>query len=154
VYLDGYVWVASTDAGVSKVDPASGAVVDVLAIPPVEAATDGSLWAVGDDSVVRLDPESGATQAVIAVERATRVATDGTTVWVLSMPRSSDPSLFYPIAGTAAVTRIDATTDQIVGGSLRLDDLQPLSLTAREGAAWVGDYDSGTVTRIAVVPAA
>jgi hypothetical protein len=152
VYAEGYVWVASTDEGVSKVDPVSGRVIDVLRIPPVETAADGSLWAVGDDSVVRLDPESGAALATIAVERAVHVATAGTTLWVLSMARSSDPTLFEPIAGTAAVTRIDTSSNRIVGDPIRLVDLQPLALVARGRSAWVGDYDGGTVTRIAVVP--
>jgi DNA-binding beta-propeller fold protein YncE len=156
VYADGYVWVASTDGGVStisKIDPGSGSVVDVLRAPPVQASGDGSLWAVGDDSVVRLDPASGAVQATIPIERASRVFVDGPTAWVLVMPSSSDPDLFYPIAGTAAVTRIDTATNRVVGEPLLLEDLQPLALTARDGLAWVGDFYGGKVTRVVAVPA-
>jgi hypothetical protein len=155
VYAGGYVWVPSTEAGSSnsKIDPGSGNVVDVLSGPPIVAAGDGSLWAVGSDSVFRLDPVTGATQATIPVRRASGVAVEGSTAWVVAMPRSSDPELFIPIIGTAAVTRIDTATDEIVGEPLSLDDLQPLALAAWDGRAWVGDYDRGTLTRVVLVPA-
>ena len=154
VYAGGYVWVPSTDAGSSnsKVDPGSGRVVDEVSGPPVMASGDGSLWAVGGDSVFRLDPVTGATQATIPLERASQVALDGSTVWVVVMPRSSDPELFLPISGTAAVTRIDTATNAIVGEPLSLDDLQPLALAARDARAWVGDFDGGTLTRVVLVP--
>jgi DNA-binding beta-propeller fold protein YncE len=155
VYAGGYVWVPSTDGGSSttKIDPGSGDVVEVVSGAPVAAAGDGTLWAIGDDSVLRLDPTSGAILSTISVERASQVAVDGSTAWVVAMPRSSDPELFMPIAGTAAVTRIDTSTNRIVGEPLLLEDLQPLALTADDGRAWIGDYDGGTLTRVVLVPA-
>jgi hypothetical protein len=155
IYAYGYVWVASTDAivSVSKIDPASGKVVAVVDTPPVQSSGDGSLWAVGDDSIVRLDPASGGIQATIPMERAASVFVDGTTVWVLVMARSSDPDLFYPIAGTAAVARIDTATNQVVGEPLLVDDLQPLALTAGSAQAWIGDFSGGVITRVGEVPA-
>jgi hypothetical protein len=66
----------------------------------------------------------------------------------LASPRSSDPELFEPIAGTAAVDRIDAETDRNIGDLVALDDLQPLALTADEQRAWVVDYSDGFLSRI------
>jgi hypothetical protein len=155
IYAHGYVWVASTDASsfVSKIDPGSGDVVDVIDAPPVQSSGDGSLWAVGDDSIVRLDPASGRIQATIPMERASSVFVDGTTAWVIVMPRSSDPELFYPIPGTAALARIDTSTNRAIGDPLPLDDLQPLALTAGSAQAWVGDFYGGAITRVGEVPA-
>jgi hypothetical protein len=155
VYAGGYVWVPSTDRSFSnvKVDPGSGRVVDEVSGPPVSAAGDGSLWAIGDDAVVRLDPVSGAIRSTIPIERASAVEVDGSTAWVVVMARSRDPELFLPIAGTATVTTIDTASDRIVGEPLHLEDLQPLALAAREGRAWIGDYDGGNVTRVVLVPA-
>jgi hypothetical protein len=155
IHAYGYVWVASTGASssVSKIDPGSGDVVDVIDAPPVQSSGDGSLWAVGDDSIVRLDPASGTIQATIPMDRASSVLVDGTTVWVVVMPRSSDPELFYPIPGTAAVARIDPATNRAIGEPLPLDDLQPLALTAGSAQAWVGDFYGGAITRVSEVPA-
>jgi streptogramin lyase len=150
VYGYGFVWVASMD-GVAKIDPATATVVDELAISNVQASGDASLWGVGNDSVVRFDPDSGRVQATISIPRAAAVSVDGTTVWVLVSPRSSDPVLFYPIKGTAAVQRIDPATNTVVGEPLRLDDLQPLGLSGNDRTTvWVADFASGTLTRVGV----
>lgn len=45
-------------------------------------------------------------------------------MWVLVSPRSSDPELFYPIAGIAAVLRVDPATNRVIGDPVALDDLQ------------------------------
>jgi hypothetical protein len=73
-------------------------------------------------------------------------------VWVLVSPRSSNPTLFEPIKGTAAVKRIDPTTNQAIGKPLPLNDEQPIALAAGDGEAWVGDYVGGSLSRVAVVP--
>ena len=150
VYGDGSVWVTALwlDGSVTRVDPVTGEIVDVLDIPDVQAVGDGSLWGVTSDAVLRMDPTSGAVQATIPIPRAQNVAFDGSTVWVLASPRSSDPELFEPIAGTAAVVRIDPTTGRQIGDPVALDDMQPIALTADDGVAWVIDYYDGFLSRI------
>jgi streptogramin lyase len=152
VYAYGFVWVASTDS-VTKIDPVTATVVGELSVPNVQASGDGSLWGVGDDaSVVRVDPASGKVQATIPIPRAIAVSVDGPTVWVLVAPRSSNPTLFYPVRGTAAVERIDPATNAVIGEPLPLMDLQPLALSSGDGKVWIADFDQGVVTRIAVLP--
>jgi sugar lactone lactonase YvrE len=147
---EGSVWVNHEWAGgsVDRIDPATGDVVDELDVPNVQAAGAGSLWGASGEAVIRIDPESGDVLARIPLPRAQQVAFDGSTVWVLVSPRSSDPELFEPIAGTAAVVRIDPATDRQIGDPVALDDLQPLALTADEHRAWVVDYFDGFLSRI------
>jgi hypothetical protein len=147
---EGSVWVNHEWAGgsVDRIDPATGDVVDELDVPNVQAAGAGSLWGASGEAVIRIDPESGDLLARIPLPRAQQVAFDGSTVWVLVSPRSSDPELFEPIAGTAAVVRIDPATDRQIGDPVALDDLQPLTLTADEHRAWVVDYFDGFLSRI------
>jgi len=153
VYGEGSVWITNSWAGgsVTEIDPATGDVVDTLDVPSVQAVGDGSLWGATGDSVLRIDPDSGAVQATIPIARAQDVVVDGSTVWVLVSPRSSDPTLFYPIAGTAGVVRIDPTTDRVIGVSVALDDLQPIALAADDQGVWVADYDDGILSRISAV---
>jgi hypothetical protein len=147
---EGSVWVNHEWAGgsVDRIDPATGDVVDELDVPNVQAAGAGSLWGASGEAVIRIDPESGDVLARIPLPRAQQVAFDGSTVWVLVSPRSNDPELFEPIAGTAAVVRIDPATDRQIGDPVALDDLQPLALTADEHRAWVVDYFDGFLSRI------
>jgi hypothetical protein len=153
IYGYGFMWVAGTES-VTKIDPVTASVVGELSVPNVQASGDGSLWGVGDDSVVRVDPESGTIQATISIPRAIGVSVEGATVWVLVAPRSSHPTLFYPVKGTAAVQRIDSATNRTIGEPLLLDDLQPIALSAEDHGVWVADYDSGGLTEIAVLPPA
>jgi sugar lactone lactonase YvrE len=150
VFAEGSVWVNHewADGSVDRIDPATDKVAATIDVPPVQAAGDGSLWAATGDAVLRIDPKSGDVLATIPVPRAQGVTVEGSTVWVLASPRSSDPTLFEPIAGTAAVTRIDANTDEVIGEPVALDDLQPLALTADERGAWVADYYDGFLSRI------
>lgn len=143
------MWVNHEWAGgsVDRIDPATGDVVDELDVPNVQAAGAGSLWGASGDAVLRIDPEPGDMLARIPVPRAEQVGFDGSTVWVLVSPRSSDPELFEPIAGTATVDRIDAATDRKIGEPVALDDLQPLALAAGEPGAWVVDYYDGFLSR-------
>jgi len=140
--------VAST---VFRVDPASGEVTGTIDVPIMQAVGDGSLWGANGDAVQRIDPESGAVQEAIPIDRAQDVAIDGSEVWVLVSVRSSDPTLFYPIAGTAALRLIDVATNHVVGEPAALEDLQPIAIAAGEDGAWVADYDAGMLTRIEVV---
>jgi streptogramin lyase len=151
VYGYGFMWVDSTDS-LTKVDPVTGSVIDELPGPNVESSGDGSLWGVDDDSVIRFDPDAGTIEATVAIPRAAAVSVEGGTVWVLVFPRSSDPALFYPVRGTAAVERIDPATNELIGEPLPLDDLQPIGISADGDRLWVADFDSGSLTRIAIGP--
>jgi virginiamycin B lyase len=150
VFAEGSVWVNHEWAGgsVDRIDPATNEVVATLDVPNVQAAGQGWLWGAIGDEVLRIDPESGDVRATIPVPRAQNVAAEGSAVWVLASPRSSDPTLFYPIAGTAAVVRIDAATGDVMGDPAALEDLQPLAIAAGDGGAWVVDYDAGILSRI------
>jgi len=150
VFGEGSLWVTNTGGtgSVARIDPATEAVVDTLDAPSVQAVGDGSLWGVTGDSVLRIRPDSGTVEATIPVPRAQEVAVFGSSVWVLAGPRSSDPMLFEPIAGTARVSRIDPTTDRVVDEPAALQDLQPIALTVDELGAWVVDYYDGNLSLI------
>lgn len=148
----GALWVTNTSPpSVVRVDPESGEVRTVGFTGQV-AVGDGSLWAASEDQVVRADPETGQPTETFHISRAAAVEVAEDLVWVLTYPESSSPDLFYPIKGTAALREIDPTDNRIVGQPVRIDDLQPMALAAGEGAVWVADYDSATVTRVALVP--
>jgi hypothetical protein len=153
MYGFGSIWVSNTWVGdsVTRIDAATGRVVGSLDAPSAQAVGDGSLWGATGDSVIRIDPDSGAILATIPIARAQSVTFDGSTAWVLVSPRSSDPMLFEPIAGTAAVARIDAATDQVIGEPVPLEDLQPLALVTDDRGAWVADYYDGFLSRITAV---
>jgi sugar lactone lactonase YvrE len=150
VFGEGSVWVNHEWAGgsVDRIDPATDEVAATLDVPNVQAAGGGWLWGVGEGRVLRIDPASGDVRATIPIARAQQVAFEGSTVWVLVSPRSSDPELFEPIEGTAAVVRIDPATDRQNGDPVMLDDLQPIALTADERGSWVADYYDGFLSRI------
>ncbi|MBI3647788.1 MAG: hypothetical protein HY240_03395 [Actinobacteria bacterium] len=146
------VWVQNTSPqSVMRVDPATG---DVSTVPVVGALAVGygSLWTASDDSLTRFDPETGRSVASIQIPRAEGVAVGAGEVWVLASPRSSSPTLFYPIKHTATLWEVDPNTNRIVGRPIRLDALQPIAITAGDGGVWIADYDSGTVTRFDLVP--
>lgn len=148
----GALWVTNTSPpSVVRVDPESGEVTTVGFTGQV-AVGDGSLWAASEDQVVRADPETGLPTETFHIPRAAAVEVAEGLVWVLAYPESSSPELFYPIKGTAALWEIDPTDNRIVGQPVQIDDLQPIALAAGEGAVWVADYDSATVTRFAFVP--
>ena len=153
LFAEGSVWVNHEWAGgsVDRIDPVTGEVTGTFDLPNVQAEGGGSLWGVSGDAVLRIDPGSGDVLATIPIARAQDVVVDESTVWVLVSPRSSDPTLFYPIAGTAGVVRIDPRTDHVIGESVALDDLQPIALAEDEGGVWVADYYDGILSRITAV---
>jgi streptogramin lyase len=149
----GALWVTNTSPpSVVRVDPVSGEVRTVGSVTGDLVVAYGSLWAASDDQVVRADPETGQPIETFRIPRAAAVATSEGQVWVLAMPESSSPTLFYPIKGTAALWQIDPADSRIVGEPVRIDALQPIALAAGEGAVWVADYVGATVTRFGLVP--
>lgn len=148
----GALWVTNTSPpSVVRVDPTSGE-VRTMGFTGQVAVGYGSLWSASGDQVVRADPETGQPIETFRILRAVAVAASEGQVWVLALPESSSPELFYPMKGTAALWAIDPAENRIVGQPVLIDDLQPIALTAGEGAVWVADYDGATVTRFGLVP--
>jgi sugar lactone lactonase YvrE len=145
----GAIWVAGGNAdppSVARVDPATGRVAAVPIVGSVTAAY-GSLWNIWGDVVRRYDPQTFKLLASVPVPRAQSIAVTADAVWVLAAPRSSNPTLSYPIKGTAALWEIDPRTNRIVGEASQLDALQPIAITANNDSIWVVDYYSGVITR-------
>jgi streptogramin lyase len=151
VYGFGALWVTNTSPpSVVRVDP-STSTVSTMGFTGAIAAGHGSLWVAREDTVVRADPKTGRLTATVRVPRAQEVAVGHGRVWVLASPRSSSPTLFYPVKNTARLWEIDPKDNHIVGRPLRLDALQPIALAVGGRAVWVADYNSGTVTRFDLV---
>jgi streptogramin lyase len=151
VYAFGALWVTnSSPSSVVRVDPSTGT-VSTMGFTGRVAAGYGSLWATWEDTVVRADPKSGRPTATVRVPRAQAVAVGPGRVWVLASPKSSSPTLFYPLKNTAALWEIDPMNNRIIGRPLRLEALQPIALAVGGRAVWVADYDSGTITRFDLV---
>jgi streptogramin lyase len=154
LYAFGALWVTnSSPPSVVRVDPSTGK-VSTMGFNGRVAAGVGSLWAASEDTVVRADPKTGRPTATIGVPRAQAVAVGQGLVWALASPKSSSPTLFYPIKHTAELWEIDPMTNRIIGKPVRMDALQPIALDVGGRALWVADYDSGTVTRFDLVPCA
>ena len=178
VFLDGSLWITNTSLivgevpegtdlsgpSVVRVDPATGTVTAVEGpVASVTAYGAGALWGVaferlGDpstvegDAVVRIDPGANRVTEVTPLDLAQEAAFGGGYVWILTTPPSTDPELFVPDPGKpGTVVVIDPATGRPIADPLPVPGLQPTSIAAGEGAVWVADYDSGTVTRIGLV---
>src|SRR6266511_2182567 len=151
-YGRGAVWVENTSPpSVMRVDPTTGHVSTVPVVGAV-AVGYGSLWAASDDSLTRFDPETGRIVATVPVPRAQGIAIGAGELLVLASPRSSSPTLFYPIKHTTALWEVDPDTNRIVGKGSRLDALQPIAIAANSESVWIADYDGGTITRFRLAP--
>ena len=104
---DGTVWVVGEDANtVTRVDGSSGATtaIPVGNVPTEVRVGAGAVWVTLalDDSLVRIDPRTGAVQKTIAVGRSpVGVAVGAGAVWVAN-------------SGDGTVSRIDPKTDEVV----------------------------------------
>jgi len=144
-----------------RVGPTTGHVTTVVAPRPVSdnalvvgaiAVGDGSLWAASGDSLVRLDRTTDRVLASVRIPRAQGIAIGAGEVWVLTAPRSSSPTLFYPIKHTAALWEVDPTSNRIIGKPVSLGALQPIAVAASQENVWVADYSGATVTRLRLDP--
>ncbi|MCC6223770.1 MAG: hypothetical protein IT201_09825 [Thermoleophilia bacterium] len=144
------VWVASgnppggVNGAVTRIDPRTNeaaAVIPVPDVPEYVAAGAGGVWVTTDAGTVRrIEPGTNALlDPPIEVGPAgrTAVAVGDETVWALVM---TGPDTL----GTAV--EIDPRTEEIVGEPVELGQ-SPLGLAFGEGALWVANYESGTVTR-------
>jgi hypothetical protein len=116
----------------------------------------GSLWAASGDYVTRFDPGSGRIVArcrIVArwyIARASGLAFGSADVWALTYPRSDSPTVFDPIARTAAVWELDPATDRVAPRPIRLAALEPIAISSSATNVCVGDYATATVTSIRI----
>ena len=160
-YGDGAVWVQNTSpTSVMRIYPATGHVSTVVGtdatvygsfVVGAIAVGDGSLWTVRNDVLARWDPGTRKIVTTISIPRAQLVAAADREVWVLAAARSSSPTLFYAIKHTAALWRVDPTTNRIIGKPVRLDGQTAFTVSAT--SVWLADYTSATITRLRLVPA-
>ena len=113
VYADGSLWLTGLQGGVSRFDPRSGRVENVIALPdaseyplPMAASDFGSIWvSTNDGQIVRIDAASNTVVARIRVPGVENVAVGANLVWAVSGDE---------------VTAIDPTTNATIG-TLNLD---------------------------------
>jgi hypothetical protein len=182
IELDGFPGVlAGVDGSVFALSDKEVALIDVDRAEAVErfeldgfasslAAGEGFLWvAVDNREVLRLDPESGAGEAV-EVPEAFSVATGEGSVWVVSASGEVtriDPESLQTTSATVrgaldvaaglgsvwvtssrrSVTRLDPESLDPVGGPLRVGD-EPAGVSVGDDAVWVANGGDGTLTRI------
>jgi hypothetical protein len=113
----------------------------------------GSLCAASGDYVTRDDPGSGRIVARWYIARASGLAFGGGDVWVLTYPRSDSPTVFDPIARTAAVWELDPATDRVAPRLIRLAALEPIAISSSATNVCVGDDATATVTNIRIAHA-
>jgi streptogramin lyase len=155
VYGGGAVWVEDTSPfSVLRVDAATGRVASVPVPPPLHPGDSsiafgfGSLWVTDGSTLTRFNPDTLEPIATLSVPRAAEIAFGSREVWVLANPRSSSPTLFYPVKGTTRLWAINAHTTRAIATPIRLNALQPIALASQGTNAWIGNYANGTVTRI------
>jgi streptogramin lyase len=146
----GSVWLLTTAPAVSELDPETGAVRRTIQLRPPFAPTrsfieswwlafgEGALWATlpNHDALARVDAATGAVRYVrLRQGRPFGVAVGDGSAWV---------------ATDRAVVRLDGATGAVVGASqLPLADRSGfVSIAYGERAAWVTNYDRGTVVRV------
>jgi len=134
---DDAVWVAGLERRVFEIDATSGEIrrtIEVGTAPRGIALTDDSVWVTlrDDQEVARLDRRSGDIPARIPLDGQPWPIAAGDDVWVADL--------------TGAVTRIDARTNEVTGGSTA--DPQPRAIAVAGGVVWVASQ-TGRVARIA-----
>ena len=139
-YGDGSVWaVNGTEGTVSRINPATHAVVDQIPVgsaPSAVAVTGESVWVTnsGDGTVSRINAASNTVVQTTPVGNLpVAIASGSGGVWVANQ-------------GDDTVNRIDPTTGKVtrkveVGG-------RPDGIAAGRDAVWVANAEDGTVTRI------
>jgi DNA-binding beta-propeller fold protein YncE len=124
--------------------PSAGTVVATFSMPtPRDARVGfGSLWIANGPSrtVTRVDPATGAVQAVIPVVRPASVLAAGAgSMWLTSFPGNT-------------LTRIDPATNTVTGSiSLGPSGDGPIGVTVAAGYVWVANHDGAPTTSVAKV---
>lgn len=138
---DDAVWVTSVfDERLFRIDPVTNRVVATTAIPShVEgmAPFGGALWMsrYEPNEVVRVDPETGEVGPHVPFDSQPNIVTDGSTLWVVA-----------EYEGSSALVEIDPATGAVVD----VMDLPASPGFSRyaDGAVWISDLDSASVTRV------
>lgn len=182
VVTDNAVWVTSSSANhVVRLDAKTnqpGAIVTVPKPCAGLALGFGSLWipSCGDHTIVRVDPETGATEATIAAGPADSeggIATGAGSVWIVTSKASDlvriDPATnavsthiripaasFNPIFADGSVwvssnaggtlVRVDPATNKVA--SETPVGPMPRFLTAGAGSVWVLNQGDGSIARV------
>jgi hypothetical protein len=152
------VWVTSRFT-VSRIDPRSGAVTQPLhRVGDVRAVGGGALWgsyanSADDAGVQRVDPDTGRVMATIRIPYGVLMAFGLGTLWVAqdastitsggNQPDRTRPGRLY---------RIDPGNNRVLGRPVPLPGIAPTALAVGEGAVWVGELDSKTLTRFNLTP--
>ena len=141
---------SQTYPALSRIDPRTRrAIAEPFSGTP--AAGFGSLWVLqtsagsDDAAIIRVNPATGKTVALIDVPRVVGVSSGDGRVWAISYPRSRSASTFQPIKGTAALWQINPLTNRVIGKPIHLPLIQPVSIAVSEGQLWIADYQSGKV---------
>lgn len=177
---EGAVW-AMSQSSVERVDPESEDVADPVKLggqAAAIAAGEGGVWVVrSNQQVLKLDPESGETDAAVEVPGAFNLTVGESAVWALGAgggdgaggtlvridPAGAVAGEPLPVvraidvaAGLGYVwvtdaggklTRYDPATGARVGAPIEVG-AEPQSLSVGEGSVWVASSGEGAVLRI------
>jgi len=140
-YGDGSVWaVDGTGATVSRIDPATHAVVQQIPVgtdPAAVTVAGQDVWVVnsGDGTVSRINAAAGAVVQTITVGNVPDAIASGPSgIWVADQ-------------GDATVDRIDPATGDVTMPDIPVGGL-PDGIAVGPDAVWVANGQDGTVTRI------
>jgi YVTN family beta-propeller protein len=134
----GSVWVTYSDSSVTRINPASLAVVASTYagnVPSAIAFGSGSLWVAnaGDSSVTRIDPKTNGRDATISVgRRPSGIAVGSGVLWVTDTADDAVSRIYPPS---------NSSTSYAVGRG-------PVGIVYGAGAVWVANSEDGTVSRI------
>jgi YVTN family beta-propeller protein len=135
------VWVAGfKDSRVWRIDPRTNQVVGTpVTVGPGPSAVVASplgIWIASQSAAVsRIDETQGGVATIAIGRSASAVAAVGQQIWVTDY-----------LAGV--VWRLDAATQKVIGAPIPVGK-GPVRLAAGNGAVWVTNVGSGTVSRIA-----
>jgi streptogramin lyase len=159
----GAAWVANTDDGtVTRIDTSSGEADEPIAVADYQVlglcfGEDGVWVAKTDDrlarmiDVIRIDPESsevGDAAAPVPAAIPVRLAAGEGGVWA-TLVGGIRPPASTPRPGRVAL--LDPTSLDVPAQPVRVGD-RPAGVAVGEGAVWVANSASGSVTRIDVEP--
>jgi streptogramin lyase len=148
-YGGGAVWVTLTDTGaLVKIDPVTMAKAgEVDGVSGVAGYVDGEIWAATDQSVVEIDPSTSTVVKDDPISRPPEVDFGSDAAWVLTETGSTSSEFYEPDPQQpSTVVEVDPRSGESVGVPLPVGYLPAYAVG--EGAVWVAEYGTGTITRI------
>jgi hypothetical protein len=120
--------------------------------PGYSIATVGTtLWVTAEHAIHCIDARRLIPCGDVYLPAPVAVASDGRNLWVLTATGSTSATLYLPDPKhPATVMLLDGATGDLLAGPVALPDTTPARITAFDGHAWVGFYDSGRLVRIDV----